>query len=235
MLALVEADERPLPGRQRPVPPLRLRWLIWAAVALAGIGAGVALVAVRSSSPTAPAVGRIVGGPAATWPAGARRAPALQLVDENGRPVSLAAQRGRPVIVTFMDPVCRDFCPLEAKQLDIAVRSLPQAERPATLAVSVNVYGNMRATLEQDVRKWHVPPRWSWAVGAPPRLARVWKAYGIGVLVTTKKVAGAAVHDVTHTEAAYIVDGDGYERALFLWPFTAADLEQSLRRLAASG
>jgi cytochrome oxidase Cu insertion factor (SCO1/SenC/PrrC family) len=226
MLALVEADERPLPGRQSPASPLRLRWLIWATVALAGVGAGVALVVLQSTRTAAPAVGRIVGGPATTWPAGARRAPALRLVDENGRTVSLAAQRGRPVIVTFMDPVCRDFCPLEAKQLDAALKSLPRAERPAILAVSVNVYENRRATLLQDERKWRVPPQWSWAVGTPARLAQVWKAYGIGVLVTK-------THDVTHTEAAYVVDGAGYERALFLWPFTAADLEQSLRQLSS--
>jgi cytochrome oxidase Cu insertion factor (SCO1/SenC/PrrC family) len=236
MLALVEADERPLPGRQRPVPPPRLRWLIWATVALAGIGAGVALVVLRSSSPTAsPAGERVIGGPAATWAAGVRRAPALRLVDENGRPVSLAAQRGRPVIVTFIDPLCRNFCPLEAKRLDTAVRSLPRAERPAILAVSVNVYGNSRANLEQDVRKWRVAPQWSWAVGTPTRLARVWKAYDVGVLVATKKVAGVTVHEITHTEAAYIVDGAGDERALFLWPFTAADVEQSLRQLALAG
>ena len=44
--------------------------------------------------------------------------------------------------------------------------------------------------------------------------------------------AGITVHEITHTEAAYVVDGSGYERALFVWPFTTADVEQSLRALA---
>jgi hypothetical protein len=40
------------------------------------------------------------------------------------------------------------------------------------------------------------------------------------------------VRDVVHTEAAYVIDADGYERALFLWPYTAASVERTLRGLA---
>jgi cytochrome oxidase Cu insertion factor (SCO1/SenC/PrrC family) len=222
----VEADQRSLPAR-----PVRLRWALWALVVLAGVGAGIAVIVLRSSSPAAPA-GAVVGGPAARWAAGVRRAPAFQLVDQNGLAVSPAAHRGRPLIVTFIDPLCRNFCPLEAQRLDAAVRQLPAAQRPAILAVSVNVYGNARANLVQDVKKWRLVPEWRWAVGTPPALAHVWQSYGVGVLVSTKKVAGVTVHEITHTEAAYVVDGSGYERALFVWPFTTADVEQSLQALA---
>lgn len=222
----MEADQRSLPVR-----PVRLRWALWAIVALAGAGAGIGIIVLRSSSPAAPA-SAVVGGPAATWPAGVRRAPAFRLVDENGAAVSPAAHRGRPLVVTFIDPLCRNFCPLEAQRIDAAIRQLPASQRPAVLAVSVNVYGNSRANLVQDVRKWRLLPQWRWAVGAPPALAHVWKSYGVGVLVSTKKVAGVTVHEITHTEAAYVVDGSGYERALFVWPFTTADVEQSLRAVA---
>jgi cytochrome oxidase Cu insertion factor (SCO1/SenC/PrrC family) len=212
-------------------PPARIprfRWLIWGAAALLGIGAGAALFALRSSNSTSTPT---ASGPATTWAAGTRRAPAFRLADQNGAPVSLGGYRGRPVIVTFIDPLCRNYCPIEASRLDAVVRSLPAASRPAIVAVSVNVEGNARRYLVQDIRKWRLGSTWRWGVGRPATLASVWRKYGIGVLVTRKKIAGVAVDEVTHTEAAYVVDPNGFERALYLWPFTAADLRSTLLRL----
>jgi cytochrome oxidase Cu insertion factor (SCO1/SenC/PrrC family) len=77
-------------------------------------------------------------------------------------------------------------------------------------------------------------PQWRWAVGGSSQLASVWRRYQIGVLVKTKKIASVTVHYITHTEAAYVVDGRGYERALFLWPFQARDVLAVLRRLTPS-
>lgn len=169
-----------------------------------------------------------------SWPPGKRRAPGFQLVDQSGGRVSLSAYRGRSVIVTFIDPLCRNFCPLEAEQLNELVRGLPARSRPAIVAVSVNLYGDARANLLQDVAKWRLVPQWRWAVGSGQQLASVWRRYQIGVLVTTKKIAGVTVHEISHTEAAYVIDLRGFERALFLWPFRARDLLAVLRRLAPS-
>jgi protein SCO1/2 len=173
----------------------------------------------------------IVGGPATTWAAGARRAPAFQLRDENARTLSLAAFRGRPVIVTFLDPLCRNYCPVEAARLGDVVRSLPRSSRPALIGVSVNVFGNARRYLVQDIHKWKLGREFHWAVGTPAQLGSVWKHYDIGVLDQAKTIAGVKVHNIVHTEAAYIVDANGFERALFLWPFTAADVRATLAGL----
>jgi cytochrome oxidase Cu insertion factor (SCO1/SenC/PrrC family) len=207
---------------------MRMRWAIWSGAALLGIGAGAGLVALRWSGNGSTTV---TSGPATTWAAGVRRAPAFRLADQNGAPVSLAGYRGRPVIVTFIDPLCRNYCPIEASRLDTVVRSLPAASRPVVVAVSVNVEGNAHRYLVQDIRKWRLGSTWRWGVGRPATLASVWRKYGIGVLVTRKKIAGVAVDEVTHTEAAYVVDPKGFERALYLWPFTAADLRSTLLRL----
>ena len=217
----------------------RLRWLVWGTVVLVGvlIGALLAVLQVSRRSTTVPgaAVGAVgATSPPASWAAGTRRAPDFRLVDQAGRRVSLVAYRGRPVIVTFIDPLCRNFCPLEAKQLNELVRGLPPRSRPGIVAVSVNVYGNARANLVQDVAKWRLVPPWRWAVGSSGQLARVWRRYQIGVLVTSKRIAGVRVHEISHTEAAYVVDGSGYERALFMWPFRAGDVLAVLRRLAPS-
>jgi hypothetical protein len=54
------------------------------------------------------------------------------------------------------------------------------------------------------------------------------------VFAASKKVAGVTVHRIAHTEAAYVIDAKGYERALFLWPYRAQDVVQALRGLAPS-
>ncbi len=207
----------------------RLRWLILAAALALGVGGGVALALLRGSAPAVPA--ESAAAPAVTWPAGKRVAPAFSLTDQAGKPVSLARFRGRPVIVTFIDPLCRNLCPLEAKVLGRVVASFPAARRPAIVAVSVNRYADARRNLLQDEQKWSLPTDWHWGVGKPSALARVWKQYGIGVTVGTKKIDGITVHQITHTEASMIVDAKGYERALYLYPFAAPDVARTLRSL----
>jgi protein SCO1 len=219
-------------GSPAPSPLVRLRWVLWGSVLLVGVAAGAAVFALRPSSQPAVSSGAIgAAAPDVSWAAGARRAPGFALTDQAGKPVSLAGYRGRPVIVTFIDPLCRNLCPFEARVLNDVVRRLPAASRPAILAVSTNVYGNARANLLQDERKWKLVPEWRWAVGGGPQLAAVWKHYQVQVLVTTKKIAGVTVHEIAHTEAAFVVDSAGYQRALYLYPFRADDVERTLRAL----
>ncbi len=138
------------------------------------------------------------------------------------------------MIVTFIDPLCRNFCPLEAKVLNDVVAKLPAAQRPAIVAVSVNLWGNAHRYLVQDVHKWRLTPEWRWGVGSSRQLESVWKAYQIDVFDQPKTIAGVTVHQITHTEGAFIVDPSGHQRALYLWPFRAVDVTHTLRQLAAS-
>jgi cytochrome oxidase Cu insertion factor (SCO1/SenC/PrrC family) len=209
-----------------------LRWVLGAVVFVLAAVAAALLLTGRPHAST-PATPPVSDTPAATWQAGRRRAPAFALQDAAGAPLSLASLRGRPVIITFIDPLCRDYCPLEAQHLNSVVQSLPAGEKPAIVAVSVNTAGNTRAVFAQDARKWKLVPQWRWAVGPEAQLARVWRAYGIDVLVSTRKVAGVTVRRVAHTEAAYVIDPKGFERAIFLWPYSADGVVSTLRSLAA--
>ena len=213
---------------------IRLRWAS-ATVALLVIAGVGAIVALSESRHAATAAGETVSSlpaqPQVTWPAGQRSAPQFLLHDQRGDGISLAAYRGRPVIVTFIDPLCRNFCPLAAQVLNHVVDQLPASQRPEILAVSVDVYANTRKDLLQDVHKWRLVPEWRWAVGSPAQLAAVWKRYEIGVSVITKRIAGTTIRYITHTEAAYIIDRTGHQRALFLWPFYPQDIEHALRQL----
>ncbi len=218
-------------GSRRP----RVGWAVPAFMILCGLAGGGSVLAFKSLRERGVATGTqggsVVTPPPFRWPAGRRSAPAFVLRDQEGHPVSIAAYRGRPAIVTFIDPLCRNLCPLEAQALNDVVEHLPAARRPEILAVSVDVYANTRADLRQDVREWHLVPQWRWAVGRPAQLAAVWHRYNIGVRVITKRIAGDTINYITHTEAAYIVDSTGHERALFLWPFYPQDVERTLRQL----
>jgi cytochrome oxidase Cu insertion factor (SCO1/SenC/PrrC family) len=219
-----------------PASSSRTRWTIpgFAALCAVAFAVPIAVLAATRHSPAASgtSTGTVVTPPPFSWPAGAHLAPAFALRDQRGQPVSVPAFRGRPVIVTFVDPLCRNLCPLEAHVLNAAVAQMPAAQRPAILAVSVDVYANKRADLLQDIRKWSLVPQWHWAVGSRAALAAAWKQYKIGVSVVTKRIAGHTINYITHSEAAYVIDPSGHERALFLWPFYPQDVVRVLRQVS---
>jgi protein SCO1/2 len=213
------------------VPLSRLRWILWGVVLLLAIIAVVLYATLRSSGPSSTAV-PVSDVPAATWTAGAQRAPDFSLTDQNGAAVSLAALHGRPVVVTFIDPLCRDFCPREASILTEAAAKLgPNA--PAIVSVSVDPWADTATNFQADASHWKLGPTWRWGTGTYAELARVWKPYDVGVEVTHKTIAGVKVRYITHTGAAYLIDGKGFERALFLYPFTTDQVVSAAQALDA--
>jgi len=211
--------------------PLARAWTLAAVAAIvvgAGAGAGFALTHRNGSSQPASTV---TGHANVVWPAAKRRAPDFALRDQTGAPISLRAQRGQIVILTFIDPVCTTLCPLEAKALDQVVQQLPGAQRPAVVAVSVNPWGDEARFFRADAHKWRLGPSWRWAIGSKAQLARVWRAYAIAVRIRLFRAAGVTTHRVDHTEVAYVIDRQGFERALFAYPFSPADVENTVRQL----
>jgi cytochrome oxidase Cu insertion factor (SCO1/SenC/PrrC family) len=225
-----------LSGPSGPASSGRARWAIpgFAALCVIAFAVPIAVLAATRHSPAASgtSTAAVVTPPPFSWPAGARAAPVFALHDQHGQPVSVGVYRGRPVIVTFVDPLCRNLCPLEAHVLNAAVARMPAAQRPVILAVSVDVYANKRADLLQDVRRWSLVPQWHWAVGNRTALVAAWKQYKVGVSVVTKRIAGHTINYITHSEAAYVIDPSGDERALFLWPFYPQDIVRVLRQVS---
>ena len=88
-----------------------------------------------------------------------------------GSRVSLASLRGHPVIVTFIDPLCRNFCPREASVLTQAASQLgPNA--PTIVSVSVDPWGDSAANFRLDAVHWRLGPGWRWGTGTYAELAR---------------------------------------------------------------
>jgi cytochrome oxidase Cu insertion factor (SCO1/SenC/PrrC family) len=209
-----------------------VRWLVWVGALAIGVLAGTLVAVLRAPTHTTVApVDPMSSAADATWAAGAKRAPDFRLTDQAGQPISLARFRGRPVLLTFIDPLCRNLCPTEARTLERVQAEFPAAQRPAIVAVSVNQWGNARRDLRLDARKWKLTSDWHWGVGPATTLRRAWADYAIGVRDFPKTVAGITVHDITHTEATYLIDARGDQRALFLYPFRASVVADTVRRL----
>jgi len=229
------------------------RRAVYAAVPLLVVAAVSLVFVLRATSQPAKAETQQAQG--ITWSAGEKRAPAIELRAADGSPFSLASLRGHRVIVTFVDPHCTTFCPRESIVLDQAIRALPPAQRPDIVAVSVDPHCTtfcpresivldqaIRAlppaqrpdivavsvdptvqneqVLVKEARRFRWAPQWRWAIGSKAQLEAVWKRYGITVLPTPD--------DITHTEAAYVLDARGYQRSLLLWPFKATAVSRAL-------
>lgn len=201
------------------------RALVALGVALAlGIAAGVVAHVVFSSAParsTALPLPELHGQ--ASWAAGERPAPRFRLRDVLGGSDSLAEQRGRVTLVTFLDSRCRSLCPLVGRAIGDAQRALPPSVRPAVLVVSVDPQGDTPASVRAAARRWRLEPGWHWLTGTRRQLASVWRAYGIEVRATT--------NDIVHGAALYLVDRRGDERAGYLAPLLPNFIALDVRRV----
>ena len=185
--------------------------LIVAAAAAGGIAAGVAIAALNRHAATVK-LPELHGQ--ASWPAGARPAPAG----------GLPSLRGHTSVVTFMDPRCTSICPIEGRQLASIIRRLPAASRPALVLVSVNPQATARDAARAS-RTWQLAPfHPHWVLGTRVTLSEVWAAYHVQVRPTKG--------DIVHTLVAYLVDRRGDERTAYLFPFAPAFVQRDLAHLA---
>jgi protein SCO1/2 len=148
--------------------------------------------------------------------------PLAGLRDQDGRPVDLAALRGRPVVVTFLYTTCEDTCPLTARQIGGALDRL--GEDVPVLAVSVDPAGDTAAKARAFVRRMRLEGRMRFLLGDPQALQRQWRAYGMQ----------PQSDDAEHTGHTVLLDGRGVQRVG--WPadkLTPEGLAADLRTLRA--
>jgi protein SCO1/2 len=161
----------------------------------------------------------------AIWPEGTRPAPDFALMDSAGQRLQLSSLRGRPVILTFMDSQCHQECPLEGRALAAAFRMTPAAERPVVVAVSVNPWEDTPGSATRAMKRFGLSSfSWRWLLGSRAELSRVWNKYRIYVHRTSG--------DIEHTDALYLIDAKGYERAGMVYPFLPTWVSTDLTTLA---
>jgi cytochrome oxidase Cu insertion factor (SCO1/SenC/PrrC family) len=182
----------------------RLRWmLVVLAAALAGTAGGGIAAAVSRSSDAFPSAQ--LRAQLSLIDAPAKQAPGFSLVDQRGRRVSLAALRGKTVVLDFMDPRCTDICPIVSQEYLRAAGLLGgRNDRVEFLAVNVNQYHEKVADVAAFSRQHGLTrlPNWHFLTGSTPALRRIWKAYGVQVIPNPDG-------DVVHTSIMYFVGRDG--------------------------
>jgi protein SCO1 len=139
-----------------------------------------------------------------------KTAPPIALHDANGTPVTLAAQRGRYVLVTFIYTHCPDVCPLITKNLNAALRVIgPSARKQVrVLAVSVDPVGDTPKAVKAYAREKHLFPQFQYLIGTRAELRRVWKAWHVLAVETKPDL-------VDHVAYTALIDTNGKERVLY--------------------
>jgi cytochrome oxidase Cu insertion factor (SCO1/SenC/PrrC family) len=140
--------------------------------------------------------------------------------------VSMSRLRGTLTLVTFLDPVCSDDCPIIANQIAAADRALgPLAGQVQIVAIDTNPIFRRVEDVEAFTRSHGLGdlPNWHFLVGQPGQLGDVLAAYNIVVQVP-------AVGMIAHGEGIYFVSPDG-TTAAYLGDGANPELSQGYTRL----
>ena len=155
---------RPRIPRSHRYPSGVRRALPLLAVVVLAAGCGGAKSA-EQTTPTPPPAQLAFAGGGLSPP---RQSPPIALHDVAGRSVTLAAQRGRYVLVTFLYVHCADVCPLIAQNLNAALRQLgPERTKVRVLAVSVDPKGDTPAAVRRYIRERGLLPQFRYLIGTP--------------------------------------------------------------------
>jgi protein SCO1/2 len=142
--------------------------------------------------------------------------------------VTLAAQRGRYALVTFLYVNCPDVCPLIAQNLNAALRQLgPSRSRVRVLAVSVDPKGDTAHAVRAYIARRGLLPQFRYLIGTRPQLERAWAAWHVSSVRSSPEV-------VDHVAYTALVDTAGRQRVLYGSDVKAAAVLHDLRVLMRS-
>jgi protein SCO1 len=134
-----------------------------------------------------------------TLPAGVL-APQFTLTDQNGKPVTMAQYRGRPLVVTYLYTHCKETCPVAAQMIRGALDDLRQPV-PA-LAISVDPFRDTQASARAFLAKSRMTGRMRFVLGTRRALLPVWHGFAVQ----------PQLKNVEHQSLITLVDRRGLQR-----------------------
>jgi len=166
---------RPWTGLRR-----NLAWASFVGMAVASIPVMLGLPVAAAESATIAALN--TGGPVSSM--NDRSLPDVTLVNQHGQAVDLRQWSSKAVVITFLDPVCYDVCPIIGEQLATADRDLgPLANNVEFVAIVANpIYRSLSAVRAFDKELLlNSLPNWQYLTGSLAQLTRVWSDFSIEI------------------------------------------------------
>ncbi len=201
-------------------PPTPTKFLAFAAAVLAVVVlSGVLVERVAGNAPSTPRASSTLASPQAVGRSLARfmtltprhgRAPALTLVNQHGATWSLAAQRGRVVIVGFVNQSCNDLCPVITAELRRARQLVGVDSRRLTVALVNTDPHHLGLEAAPPVLADNAPTGTStvFLTGPLAQINPIWRRYGISIHYYPQD--GRLVHN----DLLYFINPAGDETAL---------------------
>jgi protein SCO1 len=154
--------------------------------------------------------------------------PDFTLTDQSGQNVSMADQRGKLVLVTFLYTNCPDVCPLITQNLNQALQMLgPTRDDVRVLAVSVDPEGDTPQSVDKYAKTHHLLPEFHYLIGTRDELTQVWKDYDVAAVASDPAL-------VDHTAYTMLVDRSGEGRVVYDASVKARDVVHDVDELLAS-
>jgi len=147
-------------------------------------------------------------------------APALVLTDQHGQEFSMAAQKGKIVLVYFGYTNCPDYCPITmAKMRQVFDQLGEKADNVRVIMVTTDPVRDTPEQLGNYLSNFH--PAFLGLTGDDAALQQVYKAYGVSV----------ADSGTTHSTRTYVIDQTGKFRLTFPYEMEVAAMTADIEAL----
>jgi protein SCO1/2 len=137
--------------------------------------------------------------------------PAVTLVDQYGRPVSLPSLKGKPALVDFIYTNCTQSCPMLTHKMSEVARLLGPELGSKVRIVSFTVdpeHDHPQELLAYAKSHSADAPGWLFLTGPPAEIEKVMAAYNL-------KRAREPDGSIMHVTEAFLLDADGRQHRLY--------------------
>jgi protein SCO1 len=168
----------------------------------------------------------------------------VPLVDQRGRPVSLAALRGKVVVLAPFLSLCQDECPLVTGafiSLQRDLRAAGLAHRVTFVEATVDPGRDTVARLAAYQREFGAG--WDLWTGTPANVAAFWKPFGVEYQIVPEDqpphldwlTGRPLTYDVNHTDGYILIGTDGHEHFIDATAPNLSGLNHKLTSLLNDG
>jgi protein SCO1 len=161
-------------------------------------------------------------------------APAVELVDAEGRPFSLASLKGKAVLVSFVYTTCNGTCPMTTARMDRVRRALQDeglwGRSVAFVSITLDPARDTPEALARYARAYRADPKsWHFLTGPPDRVAKVIADWDMWARPDPSGV-------IDHPSRVFLIDPSGRRREIYnLETLTPGAVVQDVRAVLGGG